>query len=212
MTSTPYFTCARTTCRTWSGAIGNLVIPLRREQRHAGFRRVVVQVAVSAGDGDPRPAGHHARTDDVSLVDVVAQIHRHERPGAHVAHRVKPASSVVRAFFSAANACVYGVFLKALMGLYWSARAPRWVWQSIRPGSTVAFDRSIDLRAAGDLHLRRGFDRLDALALHDDHHVFAIAIAGGIEQLARPNVSNRRRRLRGRLLRRALSGFLRLAG
>ena len=66
--------------------VGNLVVALRREERDAGLGRVVIQVAVAARDRNSRPAGHHARTDDVSLVDVVAQINSHERTRADVAH------------------------------------------------------------------------------------------------------------------------------
>ena len=61
------------------GAVGDLEVTLRGEHGDAGLRGVVVQVAVSAGDGDAGAGGDDARSGDELLVDAVAQIHCEER-------------------------------------------------------------------------------------------------------------------------------------
>ncbi len=62
---------------------------------------------------------------------------------------VNPASSVVLAFTTAAKPLLNGVFLNLSISPNESAREPRCVWQSIRPGRTVAPDRSITSARSG---------------------------------------------------------------
>src|SRR6478672_2754529 len=71
-------------------AIGNLEVALFRKHADARLWRKIVQVAVSAGDGDARPAGNDAWSRDQSFVDRIAQIHGQERRRAYVAHAGKP--------------------------------------------------------------------------------------------------------------------------
>jgi len=70
-------------------AIGNLKVALLRKHAHARLRRKVVQVAVSAGDGNSRPTGHDARSRDQSFIDGIAQIYRQKRQRAHITHTGK---------------------------------------------------------------------------------------------------------------------------
>ena len=66
------------------GRVGDLVVAFFGEEHHPCLGRVVVQIAVAAGNGDRGAASHDAWADDESLINAVAQIDRHERPGPHI--------------------------------------------------------------------------------------------------------------------------------
>ena len=60
-------------------AIGNLKISFLRKHAHSRLWRVVVQIAVSAGNRYGRPTGYNAWPRHQSFVDGVAEVHREKR-------------------------------------------------------------------------------------------------------------------------------------
>src|SRR5438067_13319970 len=61
-------------------------VALGREERHVDARRVVVQVAMTAGNADARTGSDDARPGQVALVDQVAEVGGGERRAADIAH------------------------------------------------------------------------------------------------------------------------------
>src|SRR4051812_13655966 len=69
------------------GSISDPIVPLFREHADARLRGIVIQVAVSAGDGNAGAAGDDPRPDDETLADGIPKIYRQERERADVANR-----------------------------------------------------------------------------------------------------------------------------
>ena len=106
---------------------------------------------------------------------------------------VKPASSVVRAFFSATKPSLYGCPLEVV---------DRVVLVGARAQVGVAVDQARkhsrlrqvdDLGSAGNLRRNPpGSIGLDAFAFDDDDNVLAIVVAGGVEETAGADIGSRR--------------------
>ena len=79
ITSTPYFSWARTTWRTWSTAVGDAEVTLLGKHHDASLRREVIQIAMAARNGNCGTAGHDAGADQITFVDGVAQVDRQKR-------------------------------------------------------------------------------------------------------------------------------------
>ncbi len=67
------------------GTVGDAEVAVSWEESDGGFGRVVVEVAVAAGDGEAGAGGDDARARDVAGVDVLAQVDRREGRRADVA-------------------------------------------------------------------------------------------------------------------------------
>src|SRR3984957_3181031 len=67
-------------------AVGDLEVALVGEHYHPRLRGKIVQIAVAAGDGDGRTAGHDARAGNQSFIDAVAEIDGEKWQRADVPH------------------------------------------------------------------------------------------------------------------------------
>ncbi len=101
---------------------------------------------------------------------------------------VKPASSVVRAFFTAGKRAVIRRVLEFVDVVEPVSPSSKCVWQSIRPGRTVASDRSTVVAPSGIEDDPARLDRRDAFPLDLDHDIALVGIAGAVEEPARRDV------------------------
>ncbi len=187
ITSTPYLTWARMVWRICSGPSAMEKSRSSGEHGDAGFRGVVVEVAVTSGNGEWRAGGDDARTRDEAFVDGVAEIDRHERPGAYVADG---GEACIEGSLGVDDAGVCGSEGGALEG----------VDGVVLVGTGAEVDVAVDEAGedviggeVDDFCAERdgeggGFNGLDAVAGEDQDYVVAVDAGFAVEEMARFDV------------------------
>src|SRR5215472_17349584 len=186
-------------------AIGNLEVSFLGEHADACLRREIVQVAVTAGDGDARTAGNDSGSWNQPFVDRVAQIDGQKRQRAYIAHRRKAGfKGLARIDYSCKGALEGRVFEVVDLIVTIGARA------QVR----VAINQPGQHRGVGEIdHRRAGRDRegisgghaLNAFVHHLYDNVLPNIVRGAVKQAPGANVGGLRR---GRRRRRRLARLL----
>src|SRR5262249_55147571 len=154
-------------------AVSNLKIALLGKHRHARLRGIIVQVAVTAGDGNAGTAGHDPRTGNQSFVDRISQIDGKERLGADVAHAGKAGVQGLARVHHRGKRRLKRRVLEAIDFVV-AVGARTQVGVTVdQPGKNRGA-REIDHGCGGwNGHTRGRTHGLDPVARHHDHHVLA---------------------------------------
>ena len=165
------------------GAVGDREVALVGEHHDAGLRRIVVEVAVAAGDRDAGPGGDDARAGNESCIDAVAEIDREKRQRADVANGGEAGVESLLGVDHPGDGGIEGRVFEVPDGVV-----------AVGAGAQmgVAVDQARKDVGVGEIcYLRAwrncesgGFDRLDALTFDDEHHVGVICPALAVKQFA----------------------------